>query len=76
LRPDDGFFGRAFTLGPSLDGGFDEFLDDFAKASFSAASSDCNAAICRRSSAITSSRGSVTPRFDHAAARPVEFVRI
>ena len=43
MRPDDGFFGRAFTLGPSLDGGFDEFLEDFANASFSAASSACNA---------------------------------
>jgi hypothetical protein len=35
-RPDRAFFGRAFALGPSLDGGFDEFLDDFANASFSA----------------------------------------
>jgi hypothetical protein len=43
--PDRAFFGRAFTLGPSLDGGFDEFLDDFANASFSAASSACNFAI-------------------------------
>lgn len=83
LRPDGAFFGRAFAPGPSLEGGFEEFLDDFANASFNAASSARNSAMitsrsasCRRSSAISSSRESVTPPRDHAATRSVESVRI
>jgi hypothetical protein len=48
LRPDRAFFGRAFARGPSLDGGFDEFLDDFATASFSAVSLERVIAVLRR----------------------------